>query len=161
MKILEENRNSMAHDHNHDHEERTLVIHVVDEQNETLFEIFDIDGEIWKEHVPLILQMQKRMKTAVEIQAYSFYRKPRRNRASSARRLRCRRRDPWSKKSSSSFMEVKHQCVTPTQESRKLVSPRGRFSPTPWYESWAGSETVTSALETRRVEHPVDVFSLL
>ena len=44
----------MAHDHNHDHEERELITLVDEQGNETLFEILlTIDGkEIWKELCP-------------------------------------------------------------------------------------------------------------
>ena len=46
----------MAHDHNHDHEERELITLVDEQGNETLFEILlTIDGS---------LQMQRKMKMA-------------------------------------------------------------------------------------------------
>ena len=57
----------MAHDHNHDHEERELITLVDEQGNETLFEILlTIDGkeEFGKNYVLLILQMQKKMKMA-------------------------------------------------------------------------------------------------
>ena len=58
----------MAHDHNHDHEERELITLVDEQGNETLFEILlTIDGKrrIWKELCPFDpCKCRKKMKTA-------------------------------------------------------------------------------------------------
>ena len=57
----------MAHDHNHDHEERELITLVDEQGNETLFEILlTIDGkeEFGKNYVLLIPANAEEMKTA-------------------------------------------------------------------------------------------------
>ena len=66
----------MAHDHNHDHEERELITLVDEQGNETLFEILlTIDGkeEFGKNYVLLIPENAEEDENGeVEIQAYSF-----------------------------------------------------------------------------------------
>ena len=66
----------MAHDHNHDHEERELITLVDEQGNETLFEILlTIDGkeEFGKNYVLLIpANAEEDENGEVEIQAYSF-----------------------------------------------------------------------------------------
>ena len=65
----------MAHDHNHDHEERELITLVDEQGNETLFEILlTIDGKkIWKELCPFDpCNAEEDENGEVEIQAYSF-----------------------------------------------------------------------------------------
>lgn len=87
----------MAHDHNHDHEERELITLVDEQGNETLFEILlTIDGkeEFGKNYVLLIpANAEEDENGEVEIQAYSFTENERRNRrrpSTNPRRLRCR-----------------------------------------------------------------------
>ena len=56
----------MAHDHNHDHEERELITLVDEQGNETLFEILlTIDGkeEFGKNYVLLIPANRRRFTT--------------------------------------------------------------------------------------------------
>ena len=66
----------MAHDHNHDHEERELITLVDEQGNETLFEILlTIDGkeEFGKNYVLLIpANAEEDENGEVEIQAYSL-----------------------------------------------------------------------------------------
>ena len=66
----------MAHDHNHDHEERELITLVDEQGKETLFEILlTIDGkeEFGKNYVLLIpANAEEDENGEVEIQAYSF-----------------------------------------------------------------------------------------
>ena len=66
----------MAHDHNHDHEERELITLVDEQGNETLFEILlTIDGKegFGKNYVLLIpANAEEDENGEVEIQAYSF-----------------------------------------------------------------------------------------
>ncbi|MGT2910090.1 DUF1292 domain-containing protein [Streptococcus cameli] len=66
----------MAHDHNHDHEEREFITLVDDNGTETLFEILlTIDGqeEFGKNYVLLIpASAEEDENGEVEIQAYSY-----------------------------------------------------------------------------------------
>lgn len=81
----------MAHDHNHDHEERELIT-LVDEQKEieTLFgNSLTIDGKVWeKELCLMILQMQKKMKMAKLSSKLFIYRKRMGDTSTNPRRLR-------------------------------------------------------------------------
>jgi len=133
----------MAHDHNHDHEERELITLVDEQGNETLFEILlTIDGkeEFGKNYVLLIpANAEEDENGEVEIQAYSFTE----NEDGTEGDLQ-----PIPEDSDAEWDMIEEVFNSFMEEEKK---PHDVFSPTPrnWEELVSPVDVFTLALETK------------